>query len=206
MDLNIDWRISRKMTSVKYQKECGACYSFTAIAAIESAYILKGKFLNLAEQELVDCSLPYGNFGCEGGWTTNAYQYIKDFGVVYESDYPYKAKFQDCRADPSKKRYWIKNYVELKDDCNLVGQALKKQPLSIAINAHGLQYYSKGIFTDCQSGPSNHGVILAGADATTWLVKNSWGYSWGEEGYIRISKTAANNACNVCQWASYPVL
>lgn len=69
--------------------------------------------------------------------------------------------------------------MELKNDCNSVIEALKRQPLSIAINADGWQYYGRGVYTDCRVGPSNHGVVLAGVDATSWLIKNSWGYSWG---------------------------
>jgi C1A family cysteine protease len=194
------------MTSVKFQRQCGSCYAFTAISAIESAYILRGKFLNLAEQELVDCSNPYGNFGCTGGWTTNAYKYIKDFGLVSEREYPYNASANKCTVENGNNKVWIKNFVELKNDCSLVAQALKNQPLSIAINADGWQYYAKGIYTDCRAGASNHGVVLAGMDSTSWLIKNSWGYSWGEDGYIRVSRTAPNKACNVCEWASYPVV
>jgi cathepsin L len=103
-------------------------------------------------------------------------------------------------------KVWIRNLVELKNDCSLVADALKNQPLSIAINADGWQYYAKGIYTDCRAGVSNHGVVLAGMDSTSWLIKNSWGYSWGEDGYIRVSRTAPNKACNVCEWASYPVV
>ena len=150
--------------------------------------------------------MPYRNFGCSGGWTTNAYRYIKDFGVVAEKDYPYNAKTNTCQVGEDKKRFYIKNFVELKNDCNLVIEALKRHPLSIAINANGWQYYGEGIYTDCLAGSSNHGVVLAGVDSTSWLIKNSWGYSWGENGYIRVSRTAPNKACNVCEWASYPVL
>lgn len=71
------------MTSVKYQKECGSCFAFTAIAVIESAYIIKGKYLNLAEQEIIDCSDDFGNRGCQGGWTGNAFKYIASQGIVY---------------------------------------------------------------------------------------------------------------------------
>ncbi len=167
------------MTSVKFQKQCGSCYAFTVISVIESAYILKGKYFNLAEQELVDCSNPYGNFGCTGGWTTNAYKYIKDLGVVVERDYPYNAISNKCNVGKGKVKKGIINYVELKKDCFVVIEALKNQPLSIAINANGWQYYAKGIYTDCRPGESNHGVVLAGVDSTSWLIKNSWGYSWG---------------------------
>lgn len=91
-ETNINWKAAKKMTSVKYQKECGACYSFTSIGAIQSAYLIQeGKNINLSEQQIVDCSAPYGNYGCVGGWTINAYKYIKDNGVVFESDYPFKA-------------------------------------------------------------------------------------------------------------------
>ena len=70
--------------------------------------------------------------------------------------------------------------------------ALKNHPLSIAVNSDGWQYYSSGVYTDCREGVSNHGVILAGVDSISWLIKNSWGFTWGEQGYIRVSRTAPN--------------
>lgn len=69
--------------------------------------------------------------------------------------------------------------MELPNNCAAVINALTKQPLSIAVNADGWQYYSTGIYVDCKKGPSNHGVVLAGVDSKSWFIKNSWGYSWG---------------------------
>ena len=138
------------MTSVKYQQSCVACYSFTSIGAIESAFLIKNISLNLAEQQIVDCSTPYDNHGCLGGWTINAYKYIQAVGVLFESNYPYTSSFKNCTIPQKKPKYWIKNYVQLSNDCNAVVQALKNQPLSIAINADGWQYYSSGVYTDCQ--------------------------------------------------------
>lgn len=153
------------MTSVKFQNTCGSCYSFTPIGAIESAYmIFKNTSLNLAEQEVVDCSTPYDNYGCIGGWNANTYKYIKDFGILHESDYPYRADFGNCTVPANPFKYSIKNYVELANDCNVVIEALRNQPLSIAVNSEGWMYYSSGVYTDCRVGGSNHGVVLAGVD------------------------------------------
>ena len=135
--------------------------------------------LNLAEQEIIDCSTPYDNYGCIGGWTINAYKYILGFGVLFESDYPYTAGFRNCTIPQNRPKYSIRNYVELSNDCNMVVEALRNQPLSIAVNADGWQYYSSGVYTDCRAGQSNHGVVLVGVDSSNWLVKNSWGFTWG---------------------------
>ena len=127
----------------------------------------------------MDCSTAYENYGCVGGWTINAYKYIKDFGIAFESDYPYSGVFNNCTIGEDKTKYSIQNYVEIANDCNAVISALRNQPLSIAINADGWQHYSSGVYTDCRVGGSNHGVVLAGVDADNWLIKNSWGFTWG---------------------------
>ena len=92
----IDWRKDGKVSPVKNQGQCGSCWAFSAVGAIESAYLLAGQTTNLAEQQLVDCSRSYGNQGCNGGWMDSAFQYVRDHGLVSTSDYPYVAKDQTC--------------------------------------------------------------------------------------------------------------
>jgi cathepsin L len=145
-----------------------------------------------------------------GGWTGYAFKYIAEHGVVYEATYPYHNVQQPTcgrttaghRAN-STKTFTIRSYIRIGKSCNQVISALVDRPLAVAVNADGWQYYSEGIFNECEPGQVNHGVTLAGVNKDSWLVKNSWGYAWGEQGYMRIGREADNEACGICKYASY---
>jgi len=213
----INWVTSGNVADVKNQGQCGSCWAFSAIGAVESAWNLAGnKLVTLSEQQLVDCSSAQGNHGCNGGLMNNAFKYIvKAKGVESEKDYPYEAKDLKCRFDVSKVTATIRNYVVIQqNDCDGLLHAVTRQPVSIGIAANAIMSYQSGIFNSPRCGTQlNHGVVTVGygKDGTQeyWIVRNSWGASWGEKGYIRFARDdnkSEPGMCGICMAASYPVV
>ncbi|XP_044262268.1 procathepsin L-like [Tribolium madens] len=210
----VDWRDSA-VTEVKNQGQCGSCWSFSATGALEGQLAVEGKgLISLSEQNLMDCSSKYGNAGCDGGLMDSAFEYIQDFGIMSESAYPYTAKDGTCRYDASQSVTSISAYYDLppEDEVSLQTAVANYGPIAVAIDAtEGLQFYSGGIFQDetCDSTSLNHGVLAVGYGHEDgydyWIIKNSWGSSWGEAGYFKLVRNYFNH-CGVASQASYPVL
>ncbi|XP_045477247.1 procathepsin L-like isoform X1 [Harmonia axyridis] len=211
----VDWRTtSGIVTDVKNQGQCGSCWSFSATGAIEGQLGRRGQLIPLSEQNLIDCSASYGNKGCNGGLMTAAFNYVRDHGIQSEQNYPYRAIDEFCQADPSRIVARISSFVNLSSgsDSTLRQAIGSVGPISVAIDATAnLQRYRGGIFydTSCSSYSLNHGVLAVGYGSDNgqsyFIVKNSWGFSWGEGGYFRLS-TSRNNPCGISSMASYPVL
>jgi C1A family cysteine protease len=210
----VDWRTKGAVNPVKDQRQCGSCWAFSATSAIESSIFLStGKLLNLAEQQMVDCGAATGNHGCNGGWMDYAFEYIiKAGGQELTTDYPYTAKDSTCKFVKTKSAGTIKKYTDVaQNDCNGLVKALNQQPVSVAIAANAIMNYQKGVFkvTTCGTG-LNHGVTAVGygTDGTDnwYIVRNSWGAGWGENGYIRMSRDVQTSTgiCGICMVASYP--
>ena len=212
----VDWRRENKISSVKNQLQCGGCWAFSAVGAVESAWAIKhDQLYNLSEQQLIDCSSK--NNGCEGGSMDLAFNYISLNGLCTNLSYPYTASDGMCihSCDPVVK---TKNYsnVEQYNEKELM-KAVTKQPISVAIQANkrSFQLYKSGVYSDPDCGTQlDHGVLLVGYgyddwyDLEYWIVKNSWGESWGENGYIRLLRNIDDPAgqCGIAIIPSYPVL
>jgi C1A family cysteine protease len=190
----VDWSTQGKVSRVKNQGQCGSCWSFSATGVAESWALFSGKSWDLSEQQLVDCSASYGNHGCNGGWPSNALNYVKANGLTTESTYPYVAQTRTCAKQGGEFRI---SQVLSVSGCNGLLTGISSRPLSITVDATNWSQYRSGVFNNCGTG-INHAVLLVGTDATgVWKVKNSWGTGWGESGFIRL---AAGNTCGICAY------
>jgi C1A family cysteine protease len=162
-------------------------------------YAIKtGKSLVLSEQQLVDCDRDEDQ-GCNGGLMDNAFGYfVKAGGVEQSKDYPYKARDQTCKFDKTKTVVQLSGFKDIAQDEAEIQKALSTVgPLAVAINAEPLQFYDSGIYdgdeSDCDPDGLNHGVVIVGYGVEKgknyWIVRNSWGASWGEQGYFRFIRT-----------------
>ena len=208
---SIDWRQKGAVTPVKDQGQCGSCWSFSATGAMEGAWaIATGKLVSLSEQQLVDCSKRYGNLGCNGGLMDSAFQYAIDNGMCGESAYPYTASGGTCESCQPLVKITGCSDVEPNNQLSLK-ESVFGGPVSIAIEADTrvFQFYSGGIITSDSCGTNlDHGVLIVGYGEENgqkyWLVKNSWGSSWGEAGYVRIARTESTNDVGICGVAAQP--
>ncbi|XP_030250979.1 cathepsin L1-like [Sparus aurata] len=212
----IDWRKKGYVTKVKNQGRCGSCWAFSAVGALEGQLFKKtGKLVDLSPQNLVDCSFKYGNLGCKHGWAHKAFQYVMDNqGIDSEASYPYTGRESKCSYDSRYRAANCSQYYFLpQGDERALKQALATiGPISVAIDSsrNGFQFYKRGVYTDPSCAKETNHVVLAVGYGTLngqdyWLVKNSWGTNWGEEGYIRMARNK-NDQCGIAMYACYPTM
>lgn len=197
-----DWRKKGAVTSVKDQQSCGSCYTFASAAALEALYFLdKGTLVDLSNQQLLDCTSSYGNQGCNGGLMVPCYKYVKEKGIEKFSDYTYKNKVGSCAYNAQKVVYKNGGYAEVpKNDFTQLRAAVKKIPVSVAVMADNdaFKLYKSGVISSNCGTQLDHAILAVGYGSGFWIVKNSWGSSWGEEGYVRIASGSQNNGAGVC--------
>ncbi|KAJ5076042.1 cysteine protease rdl2-related [Anaeramoeba ignava] len=206
---SINWKDKGAVTPVKNQGSCGSCWSFSTTGAIEGCTeIASGKLNSLSEQELVDCDKT--DQGCDGGLMENALQWVIDNkGLCSEKDYPYVGVDQSCTKDKCQSVSTLTGYQTITkgDLTGLATACAEHGPISVGVDASIMwQFYIGGVLLDIECGKTiDHGVLLVGydTDATIkyWLVKNSWGASWGESGYIKLEYD--KDTCGIADYANY---
>jgi len=214
---SIDWRTKGAVTPVKNQGQCGSCWSFATTGTLEASNFLKwGKLISLSEQNLVDCSgkCCY-NLGCDGGRVDWAIEYVVlNKGIDTEASYPYQAQDGTCRFEAINIGGNATNCITLPtgDETALMQAVGTIGPVAVAISVdNAFANYNSGVFTDnsCPNGADqlDHAVLVVGYGTENgqdyWLVKNSWGASWGDKGYIKMRRNY-NNMCGIATDAVYP--
>ena len=189
---------------VKNQGKCGSCWAFSAVGALEGAYVKHtGNFVEFSEQQLVECDK--FSHGCNGGLMENGFYHWMRANPRTEMDYPYELPPQKCRENQIPSTYptiELGYRVDVTWEC--LYEALTHGVTSVAIRAENDDFrsYKSGIIDGPGCGTGlDHGVTLVGYDAATdaWHVKNSWGSTWGEQGFVRIRRAEGMGVCGINQ-------
>eukprot|EP00928_Gymnodinium_smaydae_P021804 TRINITY_DN18537_c0_g2_i2.p1 TRINITY_DN18537_c0_g2~~TRINITY_DN18537_c0_g2_i2.p1 ORF type:complete len:630 (-),score=156.47 TRINITY_DN18537_c0_g2_i2:32-1870(-) len=214
---SVDWVSEGALGPVLSQGTCGSCWTFSTTAAVESAWkIASGCLLSLSQQELVDCSTQ--NSGCNGGWMPTAFEFMETVPLCSSESYPYTGSQGTCKSSTCKAAIpqgGVTGYKNVQEQSEAaLRTALVQQPVSVAIDAtEQLQMYKSGIFDASCATSLNHAVLAAGygteAGKGYWLIRNSWGTDWGENGYFRFLREADSTGpgqCGIQMAPSYPVV
>jgi len=209
--INFDWRNRGALTPIKNQGGCGSCWAFSAVETVESAWFLaKGTLPKLSPQQVISCD--GSDWGCGGGWPATALQYvINNGGLQADTTYPYASANTACTADKSKIVATIKSYTFVSKQGALNEDGMQAAlwnygPLSVCLDATTWQYYKSGVLSSgCPFNSFEHCVQLTGWGQTSagvkyWKLRNQWGATWGESGWIRIARGS-----NICGLANYAI-
>lgn len=225
---SFDWRDKHVVNEIKNQGECGSCWAFSGVSTIESAVAIKtGKLYNLSVQEVISCSdndydLLFNNQGCNGGMYDVLWKFVSfNGGLCSEESYPYtsgKGISSECKINCTIIRESkVIDHVIVKpnSDSDMI-YALNVNPISIAINANSrsFQFYKSGIYSDYEGCGGNepkldHAVVLVGYTPDYYIMRNSWGTSWGNYGYMymaRGDKYGNSGMCGLLSIPMYPIV
>lgn len=220
---SFDWRERGVVSEVKNQGHCGSCWTFSTTGALEAhTAIYHGiwRAPRLSEQQLIACASEFDNHGCSGGLPSHAFEYIKYAGgLSREFAYPYEGKDDVCKYSAetnssSVGATTVRSFnITEGDEQSIIHYLVTKGPVSVAFQVvSDFRLYHSGVYTstECKKGPKdvNHAVLIVGYGEEKgipyWLIKNSWGTSWGEEGYFKMERS--KNMCGVATCASFPVI
>lgn len=216
---SVNWVTAGKVNAIKNQGSCGSCWSFSANAALESAHaIFHSTLPNLSEQQLVSCSSSFGNNGCNGGWYYWAWDYAVGTPITSETTYPYTSGTfgitGSCKYVAGTGTLYDQSQTDVAANTTAILTAIAQQPVSVAIEADTtyFQSYTSGVLTSSACGTNiDHAVAAVGygTDATAggyYLVRNSWGTSWGQSGYVKIGQASGAGICGINQYVAYPTV
>ncbi|XP_052084827.1 procathepsin L-like [Mytilus californianus] len=213
----MNWTALGYVTEVGNQGQCGSCWAFSVIGALEGQWFrAQRKLVRLSVQDLMDCSKSVGNQGCEGGFIDKSYKFIRDnHGIDTWKSYPYDAKNEKCRFNNDTIGATCRGYTDIKkgneDDLYVAVGSIG--PVAVAIDAYqeSFSMYKSGVYDEpkCTTTRLSHTLLVTGygkyKGKEYWLAKNSWGTSWGMNGYIMMSRNK-DNQCGIASLASYPLV
>ena len=204
-----DWTTSGCVVDVKNQGQCGSCWAFAAVAALESAICLAGKpLISLSEQQLVDCDKT--SYACQGGYPGDALSFVKrSGGVCKDQDYPYVSgdtgDRDSCQASScNMQSVTIREVVAVPESEIGLIQAISGRPVAVGVAAgnNTWKQYKGGIVSTCSSKELDHAVLAVGyggsGSSSYFKIKNSWGTQWGEAGYMRLKRGAGTGSSGTC--------